>query len=550
MQLSKGATIAQASKSVMTRTEHRVMLIGLLLVSWGTTWEKSLVVALTPTVTSVFQSNNISGVLTTVLSILQTALQPMYSKLSDMTGRAQAFTISIVFFVLSFVIMACAHDYNTLIGGQVVYAFGFSGTYILGPILIGDMTDIVDRSMFLALYNFPTIINLFVPSAVAQKIIDSGQWRWGYGHITLVMTITSAPLMFILWHTQYKAQKAGLITVKKSPLAHLSFWHQCQWIMQQVDMIGSVLLMTAMFLVLLPLNLYTKWGGWTSATTLGLIVAGSIACVLFMIWEWKLAPKPIIPLNHWESKNPIWAVLTIFLVYIINNMMDFQYFLTYLQVTRRVTSQTATYLERGFNVTYVCLPLLIGYLMKRTRQWRPFVWIGVSAAVLGPGLMIKARNSHSPDVFIVISQVVYGVACAFCNYPLLVGIQGSVPPNDVAIAITLFEVGASVAGSVGTTIANAAWNAIMPGLFVKYVHGNYEYTKIVSSISYALALPEDQYQGVVLAYDDAMRLLCIIATCVGALGFLASIPLKGYMLYEQEDKEEGIIEGTDISLDK
>ena len=67
------------------------------------TWEKSAVYALTPTITSMFQANNISGVLTTVLSILQTALQPMYSKLSDMTGRAEAYTISIVFFIISFI---------------------------------------------------------------------------------------------------------------------------------------------------------------------------------------------------------------------------------------------------------------------------------------------------------------------------------------------------------------------------------------------------------------------------------------------------------------
>lgn len=235
-------------------------------------------------------------------------------------------------------------------------------------------------------------------------------------------------------------------------------------------------------------------------------------------------------------------------------MMDFQYFLTYLQVTRRLTSQNATYLERGFNVTYVCLPLVIGYIMKRTRRWRPYVWIGASFAVLGPGLMIPARNSHSHDAFIVISQVIFGAATAFINYPILVGIQASVPPSgkfstrlctrlqlklylDIAIVIALYEVGTSVAASIGTTIAGSVWNSVLPGLFKKHVPGNYVYAKIVSSISYALALPEDQYQGVVLAYDDAMRLLGIIAVCIGGLSFLASIPLKGFLLVDVKGHE-------------
>lgn len=87
-----------------------------------------------------------------------------------------------------------------------------------------------------------------------------------------------------------------------------------------------------------------------------------------------------------------------------------------------------------------------------------------------------------------------------------------------------------MAASIGTTIAGSVWNSVLPGLFKKYVPGNYEYTKIVQSISYALTLPEDQHYGVVLAYDDAMRLLGTIAVCVGALSFLASIPLKGFLL--------------------
>lgn len=108
---------------------------------------------------------------------------------------------------------------------------------------------------------------------------------------------------------------------------------------------------------------------------------------------------------------------------------------------------------------------------------------------------------------------------------------------DIAIVIALYEVGTSVAASIGTTIAGSVWNSVLPGLFKKYVPGNYEYTKIVQSISYALSLPEDQHQGVVLAYDDAMRLLGTIAVCVGALSFLASIPLKGFLLINVKGHE-------------
>lgn len=159
------------------------------------------------------------------------------------------------------------------------------------------------------------------------------------------------------------------------------------------------------------------------------LVTGGVAWILFVLWEWKFAQKPIVPITNWESKNPVWGVLTIALVNVINMIMDKQYFLTYLQVTRGVTPKIATYLERGFNCTYVTLPLIVGFCMKKTRSWRPYVWIGVSLSILSTGLMIPARHSTSSDGFIVISQILFGASDALLNYPLMVAVQGSVPPE-------------------------------------------------------------------------------------------------------------------------
>lgn len=160
---------------------------------------------------------------------------------------------------------------------------------------------------------------------------------------------------------------------------------------------------------------------------IGCLVSGGVTWLLFGLWEWKIAVKPIIPLTHWESKNPIWGTLTLFMIWTINNMMDLQYFLSYLQVTRRVSPLIASYLERGENCANVILPIFIGYFIRRTQRWRPFVWVGACLAVLGPGLMIPARKMSSPDVFIVMAQIIFGASSAFLNYPVLVGIQGSVP---------------------------------------------------------------------------------------------------------------------------
>ncbi|OAD06662.1 hypothetical protein MUCCIDRAFT_107245 [Mucor lusitanicus CBS 277.49] len=561
-QEARGIRIAQASKLVSTHLDRIILFIGLLLMSWVISWEKNITNTITSTVSSLFQANNISGILGTVLSILQTALQPMYSKLSDMTGRATAYTFSVGMFILSFVIMACATNYNMLIGGQVIYSFGYSGVYILGPILIGDSVGLVNRTLILAVYNFPIIINLFAGGLAAQTFINSGQWRWGYGKYTRYYITHRihdiVPLLTVLWNLQYRAKKSGLLrkgsTKYRKAAARLdqenktSFYDTLTWFISEIDLVGSLMLVAGLFLVLLPLILATSWGGWRSSTVIGCLVSGGVTWLLFGFWEWKMAVKPIIPLTHWKSKNPIWGTLTLFMIWTINNMMDLQYFLSYLQVTRRVSPLIASYLERGENCANVVLPILIGYFIRRTQRWRPFVWVGACLAVVGPGLMIPARRMGSPDVFIVMAQIIFGASSAFLNYPVLVGIQGSVPRKDVAIVTALFEVGVSVAGSIGSTIAGAVWNSVLPRLIQKYVPGDYNALTITKSIPKILALPKEQYNGVAQAYDEAMHILGIIAVCMGALAFICSTQLKGYILENRvpEEEESAGVENRDI----
>lgn len=114
-------------------------------------------------VTSLFEINSLIGLMPTVLYILQTALLHIYFKFSDMYERAQCHTFALVFYTISNIVMATANNYNTLVGGQVIYAFGCTGANILGPITIADLTNAVERGLMQGLYNIPGIINLFVP---------------------------------------------------------------------------------------------------------------------------------------------------------------------------------------------------------------------------------------------------------------------------------------------------------------------------------------------------------------------------------------------------
>ena len=86
-----------------------------MLVSWSSHWEGFILQTINPNVTSYFGANAIMGIMSTVTNILQSVLLPTYSKLSDMIGRAEMFTCALVFYAVSYIIMATAQNYETLV---------------------------------------------------------------------------------------------------------------------------------------------------------------------------------------------------------------------------------------------------------------------------------------------------------------------------------------------------------------------------------------------------------------------------------------------------
>ncbi|CEI97105.1 hypothetical protein RMCBS344292_11245 [Rhizopus microsporus] len=539
----KGVTAVELYKQIWTDKEKYIIFLGLFLFSWASNFEGNLTMTLNNKVTSFFQSNNLISLLSTITYILQTALLPIYSKLSDMFGRAHCYSVGLFFYILAFIVMATANNYDTLVGGQIIYAFGYSGVSILGPIVVGDLTTVTNRGLFQGLYNLPSLFNIFVAPRAAALLLDQGRWRWGYGLCCIILGGTVVPLIGGLWYVHFKLKRSGLIEEYKAKQAEteepkMNIFQKFIWLMTEIDIVGSLLLIAGLCLILLPLVLaLPKWGGWSSGITIGTLVAGVVAWVLFAIWEWKFARKPIIPLARWNTHTPLLGVLALSTVTLISST-NWQYFTTYLLVSRKVSIDTAIYLERGYNVAYIVCEVTVGYLMKRTRKWRPFVWAGVSLTILGVGLMIPARLPSSSDAFVVISQTIVGIGSGCLYTPILVAIQSSVPHSDLAVVTAMMQVGGSIAASVGSTMSGAIWNSMLPGQLAKYVPGEYDYAKIVGSTDYAISLPKEQYDGVVQAYGHIQMILSIIAICIAVLTFCFTVPMKSFGLEDAKDSDD------------
>lgn len=244
---------------------------------------------------------------------------------------------------------------------------------------------------------------------------------------------TSLILFFGLFRAEISIRRGGHLQAVKAELTerrgHLkkSFSETFMYFANEVDVVGSLLMIGTLCMLLLPLVLATTdFGGWNSFTTIGLLVGGAVCLLVLIYYEKKVAPKPMIPFGNWDDITPVAGVLSVSMISAITGI-GWNYFLLYLQVSRRWDVIKSTHVDRSYDAVYLVAQVAAGFLLKKFKVYRPVVLTGICLFMLGEGLMIPSRFPDSSAVMLVASQVIAGWGAGWVFVPTLVAVQSAVP---------------------------------------------------------------------------------------------------------------------------
>lgn len=153
------------------------------------------------------------------------------AKVADVFGRTEAFTISMILYILGYVQQAASQNIGTYASAQIFYAAGSTGLRILQQIFIADTSDLLNRALLSSLPDTPFLVTVWIGPEIAGKL-GTGPWRWGYGmwHVlflppqfnffltvcfpifrAIITPVLSLPLFASLWINQRRASRAGLL---------------------------------------------------------------------------------------------------------------------------------------------------------------------------------------------------------------------------------------------------------------------------------------------------------------------------------------------------
>lgn len=360
--------------------------------------------------------------------LTSTTTVPMFGKLADLHGRLKIYQISVVIFLLGSALCGAARTFEQLVFFRALQGIGAGGVMPISVTLVGDIYTLEERGRIQGLFSGVWGIASLVGPIVGGIVTDLLSWRWIFYFTVPFGVISAIMLQMFLREPQLRKD-------------------------HKLDILGTVILTSAVALLLLGILEGSEVWGWGDARTLGLIALGAGGLVAFIAQE-KRAAEPMLPLDIFSNK--IIAVASAGSVILGSLLFSLVAFVP--MWAQGVWGGSASDAGAALIPMMLAWPIastISGRLMLRI-GYRPLVVAGSILGVCGLALLSWGRPER---LQLTVAMVLIGLGNGFIATPFLVAVQNAVPWNRRGVATSTNQFFRTIGGSISVAALGAVLNA-------------------------------------------------------------------------------------------
>jgi EmrB/QacA subfamily drug resistance transporter len=261
----------QPTAPALTHRDTQLVVLGVLLPVFMGSLDNTILASALPTIGRDFNDvYNLPWLITAYL-IANTAVTPLYGKISDIHGRRITLLIAVSMYMAGSLVCALAPNMFVLILGRIIHGLGGGGLTATGMVVLGDIAAPRDRGRYYGYFSITYTTAGACGPALGGFIAEYLHWS--------VIFWLNIPLGLI-------AIMLSLTLLKRLPRRERP---------HKLDFIGAALIMAAAVSFMLALNLGARYG-WTSPAVLSLFAVSLIVGIGFVA-RLLTAPEPLIPLS-------------------------------------------------------------------------------------------------------------------------------------------------------------------------------------------------------------------------------------------------------------
>lgn len=506
--------------------------------------------------TSSFSAHSLISTAAIVFKIVAIVAYPLMAKLSDFFGRAEGFAFACGTYSLTYVLYAFCKNVSTYFGAEVFFALGKVGFRIFVQIFIADTTSLINRGMWAQLPDgIFAVPSMYVGSLIQDAFLDHSTWRWGYGTWAIIMSVTSIPLVIVMYLLDRKTKAANCRKLKKA-LAHLPegpvYKKVFNFVYFDLDAPGMVLLVVGLSLFFVPMTMTGTSSPyrWLEGKLIAMLVVGFVLILCFFVWNIWFAKKPFLPKITFRNRTFFLACLMVALEWCENAAMSV-YFRTALQTAGYMSAGHASRIETSKKACYSVFCIVAGVAMKFSKRTKIWVLISCPLILLGHGLLCHFANNNGEltqsKALLFMAEVFIGAGRGTYQTVLQVTIQALAGIEGVPMATAFFLAFTSTGALIGNCIAGGVWNNVALSKLKEYLpdEDKAQAAAIFKSLVVALKYQKgtETRDAIARAYRETAQLigwigLGIVGPIVIIMFFIQDVKLTDHRdVYNESDGE-------------
>jgi EmrB/QacA subfamily drug resistance transporter len=490
----------------------RLIFGSLMLVLLLASLDQTIVATALPTIVGELGGiEHLSWVVTAYL-LASTVVGPLYGKFGDIYGRKIVLQIAIVIFLVGSALCGLAQNMGELIAFRALQGIGGGGLIVTTIAVIGDIIPPRERGRYQGFFGAVFGVSTVIGPLLGGFFVDHLTWRWIF-YVNLPIGGLALVVIGAVFHSR-----------------HAQVRHQ-------IDYLGAALLASGLSAIVL----FTSLGGttwpWDSVQIVGLMVAGALLIVGFLLVE-RRASEPIVPLELFRNRI---FVVTSAVGFIVGFALfgAVTYLPLYLQIVKGHSPSSS-----GLLLTPMMAGLLVtsvgsGQLITRFGRYRPFPIAGTALMTLAM-FLLSGIGVSMPVWLTALYMLVLGFGLGMTMQVLVLAAQNAVPYELLGVATSGSTLSRQVGGSIGVSIFGAIFaNRLATNLHELLPRG--VRPPAAAAPSLVNALPPAVHAAYVEAFAASLRPVFTAAAGVSLFAFaltwlLREIPLR------QSARAEGVAE--------